>query len=506
MASSIVLISENDSILKSIQKKLTLLREQDTIFCFPPSIGLDKCRANLPKVIIIPDDKEKNNALEILKEYKADKNLSSVPMLVYATEKNREFFTSAYELGADEILFEDTPDYEFLIRLIWLIQKGENKKIKARFDAFIEPFEIINKETGLIDERHSEEFLIKEIEEIKKTSSDASLMLLSPKDENKDFSLLIKNSIRNFDILAKIENKYFILLPETNQRSVKKLFARLSSEFRLEGGVCGVVGNVLKFEYLDIKQKMFETLEKIEENILVTLSKNNLEPTALTSKEIDEKQNKFKKIKNSKKSQEEDGATLEPIGISEESENAIEQDIQEINNEVKKIKTKRPKRTTEELIRNLEEKIENSIKSNEPISEGEIIRRNTRLHKLKEIARAKKEDTLFEQTFSKKSNLIIAPQFVKYKTWAEKNIKKIIADIIIEPSRATFMLAKGEITMTLTMNLEGSTVMVDIRENILEKTVKTKKSKVEILELDSTKMNKLMAIFMREVEKSIKYV
>ena len=46
----------------------------------------------------------------------------------------------------------------------------------------------------------------------------------------------------------------------------------------------------------------------------------------------------------------------------------------------------------------------------------------------------------------------------------------------------------------------------DIKENILEKTVKTKKSKVEILELDSTKMNKLMAIFMREVEKSIKYV
>ena len=86
-------------------------------------------------------------------------------------------------------------------------------------------------------------------------------MLLSPKDENKDFSLLIKNSIRNFDILAKIENKYFILLPETNQRSVKKLFARLSSEFRLEGGVCGVVGNVLKFEYLDIKQKMFETFK-----------------------------------------------------------------------------------------------------------------------------------------------------------------------------------------------------------------------------------------------------
>ena len=116
------------------------------------------------------------------------------------------------------------------------------------------------------------------------------------------------------------------------------------------------------------------------------------------------------------------------------------------------------------------------------------------------------QDTLFEQTFAKKTDLIILPQFGKYREWAEKNIKKVIPDMIIEPSRATFMLAKGEITMTLTMNLEGSTVMVDIKENILDRTTKTKKSKVEILDLDSVKMNKLMAIFMREVEKSIKYV
>ena len=530
MPNSILLISDTENASEFIQKRLTLLREQDNITCLPKALGLKSSKANPPHVIIIPVEENEAEALEILKEYKNDEVVKNVPILVFAKKRNRAFFTSAYELGADEILFHDIPDYEFLIRLIWLIQKGEDKKTDLKFSKFLESFEIINKETGLLEEKHSEKFLMNEIDAIKNSDKETSLLLLEPKDTERDFSLLIKKSIRKFDVLIKIENKYFLLLSGTDQKNVKKLFSRLCSDFRLEGGVRAVVGDIKKFEYEEIKEKMLETLGKIDENILVSLSKTNLEPIAMTSKEIEERENKLKKIKIAKKIKKEIAESkVEESKVEEASEvveakaeEAVEiqkeqpQETQEVQEtpkvspkqeKINKIKAlKKLKKTPEQMVKVLENKIEESIKTQEVLSESEILKRNTRLHKLKEIAKENKPDTLFEQTYKRKTDLIIAPQFVKYRDWAEKNIERVVTDIVIAPDKAKFMLAKEDITMLLEMKPVESSVMVDIKSKIANSKPKVKHGKVEILELDNVRMNKLMAIFMREVEKNIKNV
>ena len=523
MPNSIVLISDTENASEFIQKRLTLLREQDSITCLSPALGLKSSQANPPHVIIIPVEDNEAQALEILKEYKNDEVVKNVPILIFAKKRNRAFFTSAYELGADEILFHDIPDYEFLIRLIWLIQKGEDKKTDLKFSKFLESFEIINKETGLLEEKHSEKFLMNEIDAIKNSDKETSLLLLEPKDTERDFSLLIKKSIRKFDVLIKIENKYFLLLSGTDQKNVKKLFSRLCSDFRLEGGVRAVVGDIKKFGYEEIKEKMFETLDKIDENILVSLSKTNLEPIAMTSKEIEERENKFKKIKIAKKIKKdlpEEQVEKEETKVVEEVKTEVEEvgktDVEEAKKEpdtnpkkekINKIKAlKKLKKTPEQIVKVLEDKIEESVKTREILSEKEILKRSTRLHKLKEIVKENKPDTLFEQTYKRKTDLIIAPQFVKYRDWAEKNIEKVVTDIVIASDKAKFMLAKDETTMLLEMKPVESSVMVDIKSKTGDSKPKVKHGKVEILELDNVRMNKLMAIFMREVEKNIKNV
>ena len=517
MPNSIVLISDTENASEFIQKRLTLLREQDSITCLPPTLGLKSSQANPPHVIIIPVEDNEAQALEILKEYKNDEVVKNVPILIFAKKRNRAFFTSAYELGADEILFHDIPDYEFFIRLIWLIQKGEDKKTDLKFSKFLESFEIINKETGLLEEKHSEKFLMNEIDAIKNSDKETSLLLLEPKDTERDFSLLIKKSIRKFDVLIKIENKYFLLLSGTDQKNVKKLFSRLCSDFRLEGGVRAVVGDIKKFGYEEIKEKMFETIDKIDENILVSLSKTNLEPIAMTSKEIEERENKLKKIKIAKKIKKETTQIVEPkpqeAESVEETKEAIEEEIKETpkkdikKEKINKIKAlKKLKKTPEQMVKVLENKIEESVKTKEILSESEILKRSTRLHKLKEIAKENKPDTLFEQTYKRKTDLIIAPQFVKYRDWAEKNIERVVTDIVIASDKAKFMLAKDETTMLLEMKPVESSVLVDIKSKIGDVKPKVKHGKVEILELDNVRMNKLMAIFMREVEKNIKNV
>ena len=131
-------------------------------------------------------------------------------------------------------------------------------------------------------------------------------------------------------------------------------------------------------------------------------------------------------------------------------------------------------------------------------------KRTTKLKKLKTTAKQKNNDGLYEQTFKKKIEIIIVPQFVKYRDIILTNIKKSVADIAISEEKCSFMAALDDFEYKITIaKSENMNVAINI-ESDNGKKKKIKKTTLNILDLDFEKMTKLMAIFLGEFRKSIK--
>ena len=555
-SNTIVIVSDNEETFENIKSKFSLLRGHDKVLSTSKVNCIEFLKTTVPNVVIFPHEDEQAT-FKLIRNIKREKFINQIPVIVLGSTKNRDFFTEAYDAGADEILFEDTAEYELLIRVIWAIKRGIKNNKDKNFDNFLRHVGILD-DSSFICEEYGEKFLQSEINYSIAYDVKSSLMLISPNKKTAHFTQELRKVVRNIDIVVPDNDNFYIFMPDTTTKGGKKLFERLSSTFRLNGGLKGVIVEVGSSNFDEIKSALNKNLNSLKENILISLSAKTLEVKVEDEFEDILPENKLQKLKYKRKIKalkseleeaekleaEEKEAKKETEVAKEKTEEKAEQKEEIIKKEKaseKKEETEdEPKKPTDEKQikkkTKKESKVQEAQKAPENIVLEEMVQENkakkqektvqeviydkpieeiltpeqlnqkrtSKLKKLKTVAKQKNNDGLYEQTFKKKIEIIIVPQFVKYRDIILANIKKSVADIAISEEKCSFMAALDDYEHKITIaKSENMNIAINIEIDNGKKK-KVKKTTLNILELDFEKMTKLMTIFLGEFRKNIK--
>ncbi len=558
-SNTIVIVSDSEETFENIKSKFLLLRGHDKVLNTPKNNCIEFLKETVPNVVIFPHEDEQAT-FKLIRNIKREKFIKQIPIIALGATKNRDFFTEAYDAGADEILFEDTDEYELLIRVIWAIKRGIKNNKDKNFDTFLKNVGILD-ESSFIREEYGEKFLQSEINYSIAYDVKSSLMLISPKKKTAHFVQELRKVVRNIDIVVPDDDNFYIFMPDTTIKGGKKLFERLSSSFRLNGGLRGVIVEVGSSNFDEIKTALNKNLNSLKENVLVALNAKTLEIKVEDEFEDILPENKLQKLKYKRKikalkSELEEAEKLEeaeraekikPAKIEEKIEEILptpsaEEKIAEIKEETqkpqeekplkKKLKKSTKKESAQKVSENIEEVkqapenialekmvLENKTKKQEKTVQEVIYdkpieeiltpeqlnqKRTSKLKKLKNVAKQKNNDGLYEQTFKKKIEIIIVPQFVKYRDIILTNIKKSVADIAISEEKCSFMAALDDFEHKITISKSDNMNIAINIECDNGKKKKVKKTTLNILDFDFEKMTKLMTIFLGEFRKNIK--
>ena len=230
MANKIVLISEDTDFFDYIITKLEL-RKSDELFSF----SFDKILNNLHQistsVLIINSEGAQDKTIELIKL------LQGTPIIVCAYNNDDDNYRKkCYRTGAFDFLSILIPDSEFRARLIPAFTVSDLLKKNENYRKTLVDKQVISQNNEVYIEY--DRILEQNLKTIKEKSLKAVFMAISPNEKNKFFmqanqiETIILNNIRLNDILMNYApNKYFLILFDTDIKSVEKLWNKISSQF-----------------------------------------------------------------------------------------------------------------------------------------------------------------------------------------------------------------------------------------------------------------------------------
>ena len=242
MQNKIVLISDDSDFFDYIIPKLSL-RKSDEVFRFGFYELPDKVHLLKSSLLIINSENHYEQTLELLDI------VNDVPIIVFSYNDDEKFKIEAYKKGMYAYFTLSTSNEEInaklrpALKLILLIEKSAMyRDILVRNNIVSKNNEVFFDFTNILEH---------EINDIKKNSSNAVLLAISPNNEAKYtvqpnlLETIILNNIRKNDILMNFShNKYFLLLNNTNLDKAEKICNKLLKKLP-EGIYTGlaVVGN-----------------------------------------------------------------------------------------------------------------------------------------------------------------------------------------------------------------------------------------------------------------------
>lgn len=436
---TIAIVCNKTSTIDDVMNKLLLLRNLDEITSSTLESAPFKLKPNIPNVIILHCEDANDACLKCLNALKADAQLKEVPVIIIANCCSREFFISAYEAGASEIIGAQAGDYELLIRTIWALRRNEIERKGEVREKFLHKYGIVDEETGFYGSKYGEDFISSEVASSVKYGSNACLMLIGANKRKKLLSDTIQNSLRVRDSVGiSKEGNFYIFLPKTKLNGANTVFERINANFRLEGGLRASVIEIGHTQFANLKGQLEEALGK---------TRNGLTQVAVT--------------------------------VSTVTKEAI------VAPKVDKLKRLKEKKNLEDFRESIKQEVSLTGKPKAEQTEEE------------------RNSILFKQSFVKKIKIVIEPLFRKYGKFVKENFEHAVVDSVAFDDKCEFSISKGEVTMALIIRHGGfSKVEVDIvSQNKGEK--RAKRTVMEITELDFEKLSKIIAMMINEFRKNV---
>ena len=436
---TIAIVCNKTSTIDDVMNKLLLLRNLDEITTSTLESAPFKLKPNVPNVIILHCEDDSEACLKCLNALKADAQLKNVPVIILSNCCTREFFISAYEAGASEIIGAQAGDYELLIRTIWALKRNEVERKNEVRGRFLYKYGIVDEETGFYGKEYGEDFVSSEVASAIKYGTNACLMLIGANKRKKLLSETIQNSLRVQDSVGiSKEGNFYIFLPKTDPGGASTVFERINANFRLEGG--------LRASVVVVDHTQFQTLKGQLEELLI-------------------------KTKN--------GMSVVPVTVSTVTKEAV------VAPKVDKLKKLKEKRSLESFS----ESVKQGIKEVKNLED--------------EQGEEERNSILFRQAFLKKIKVIIEPLFRKYGKFVQDNFERVVVDSIAFEDRCELSLSKGEVTIALVICHGGlSKVEIDIISQIGGEK-RAKRTVMEITELDFEKLSKIITMLINEFRKNV---
>ncbi len=229
MAGRIVLISDDSNFFEYIRQKLEA-RKSDELFTFSFDNVPEKLQLIDTSVLIVNSENAEDKTLDLLKL------LRGTPVIVFAYNEDEVFRRKCYRSGMFDFMTILTPDAEFRARIIpaltvsSILEKNKQYREILVNDNYISKNNEVFLNYGYI--------IDKELEVINSGKKNAVFAAIAPNDKTKFMltanmieTVILDNIRRNDILMSYAPNKYFLLMYDTNIKSVETLWEKISKNF-----------------------------------------------------------------------------------------------------------------------------------------------------------------------------------------------------------------------------------------------------------------------------------
>lgn len=257
---NVVIISNNKLVAEQLISKIVLLRSIDSIAVVDYKNALSLLQKQIPDLILIYTSDNENT--DIIKKIKFNESLKNIPIIYIAEIFNQELLLTLFDEGISDFLTLNSNEAQFLIRIMWGLQKRELLKELENKTKILESTGIIDKEFGFYKNEFTERFFKNKIKNIIQNKEQAIFMVLSADISCKNtlplsfLASVLKKSLRKEDIIGFApNNRFYIILNKTDKDGVLKVYKKIKENLNETYSVSAAA--------IQIQNSNFESTERL---------------------------------------------------------------------------------------------------------------------------------------------------------------------------------------------------------------------------------------------------
>ncbi len=269
---NIVLITENNKILKFVKSKVILLRECDDFKDIEYYCCFEKIKEIKPSVIfyhLIKNNEE--DFFNFLQKIKQTDETKTISIILLFEDFDENVLCSAFELGITDFLTVTSSETEFTIRTIWCLQKQQKALDCQNKSELLSELRILDETNNIYTNNYSYNILKEEA-----NKNTGTLVIIAPdinvrnKISPNSLVNVIKKTVRSSDIIGFAQDfKIYLWLKKTNKKNALGVLNKIQKNLTHDFTICA--------GYTEINNKNFEKAEIITNKALSkALLKGNL--------------------------------------------------------------------------------------------------------------------------------------------------------------------------------------------------------------------------------------
>ena len=270
MANKIVLVSDDADFFDFIKAKLEL-RKSDELFCFSFDDIPEKSSFLEASVLIVNSENIEDKTLDLLRLF------NGLPFIIMSYNDDDIFRRKCYRAGAIDFMTLLTPDAEFRARIIPALNvAGVLGKTTQYRKILVKKHLLDNENEIFIDYDY---ILDNELISINTNRQQAVFAAISPSEKSKFLlkqqciEAIILNNLRRNDIVMRYApNKYFVLFPNTDIKSVEKLWNKMKAAFqqKMYIGLCTITNQTKQQLINDVLNKLHSSINNDKQEATIS--------------------------------------------------------------------------------------------------------------------------------------------------------------------------------------------------------------------------------------------
>lgn len=296
--SNILLITNNQDIIKTFDSKLILLRDTDKMTYCDYEDAPDIIFSNQPDVVVLHENDDFIKTINLIKYAKTQ----NCRILLLINKYDRNNILSAYDEGIADYFSITSDPSEILIRTINCIKSKNTEDKISEYMRYLNKYGIIAESTGFYSKKYYGEIFENEL--LTKNYTQGSLIILAPSENTKTYSSTsmvsaIKKAIRYNDLVANISNggKFCVLSQFAGAEGaiaiIQKISDNLGDQFGIKAGVCEIKNYTYKIAEKKALCALTDALLSNNDIVIYAKNKTNYEEDWLETPKKSEKNYKI---------------------------------------------------------------------------------------------------------------------------------------------------------------------------------------------------------------------
>ena len=156
---TIILITNQEEIKKTLQDNTVLLRETDKFVFVNYEDAVDAVLDLCPDIVLIHECEQQNKTLNIIRSLKSLDIAKNLNIILVANRHDRKFILSAYDDGVDDYFCADADPLDILIRILSSIKKSSLKRKIKRLTDNLEYYGVVEAPYGFYNNKYEEDIV-----------------------------------------------------------------------------------------------------------------------------------------------------------------------------------------------------------------------------------------------------------------------------------------------------------------------------------------------------------